>query len=254
MLLTTTATETNDRRDDDSGELGVLDGLRVLVAPGRVFSRIEDTAAYGWSLVVLLTLATLMGYLLVQSGLIDAAIDKHTEKELARIESSTGVLVDRIALRQSLEDARKQGEFNKTLARLQPVVLTPIGMMASFLLVSSMLYAIVALSGRKPEWHTLMSICVYAGFIDLVASALNTAMLFYYRRMDIDTSLRALANAGEPTVLAGIDPFRAWFWCLMALGLIVTQQLSRRIAVAICVLSFVVASGVRVAMEYAPGF
>ena len=107
-----------------------------------------------------------------------------------------------------------------------------------------------ALSGRKPEYHTLMSICVYAGFIELAAFVLQLALMLYFRTTEIDTSLRALGPVGKPTVLAGIDPFRIWFWVLVGIGLTVTHQLSRRMAIATCSVMCLVAIGGRAALEF----
>ena len=43
----------------------------------------EDTGAYGWTLVTLLGLVTLAGYAEVQTGLIDRTADQQTEVRLA---------------------------------------------------------------------------------------------------------------------------------------------------------------------------
>ncbi len=226
--------------------------LWMYTSPRSVFARIEDTGAYGWALAVMLALVIMMGYLLVQSGLIDRVIDKQTEERLADLESSQTDLVDRIALREDMEDQRKLGAFGKTIARLQVVVVYPIYLVASFLLISAVLYAIVALTGRKPEWHTLMSICVYAGFIELVGYAIQVGMVFYYRSLKVDTSLRMLAEEAERSFLGAVDPFRIWFWVLVGMGLAVTHQLSRRMAIVSCMLMCLITMGVRAAMEMVP--
>ncbi|MEE9294177.1 MAG: YIP1 family protein [Phycisphaerae bacterium] len=236
----------------DNGSLGVRHSLLVYTTPRALFERVEDTGAYGGSLVTLLGLFVLMGYVLVQSGLIGQEMDIQTEKRLADLEDSRVDLVDRVAMRGQLEDARKQGEFNKTIARLGAIVLKPIYVLVSILLIASVLYAVVALAGRKPQWHTLMSICVYAAFIDLFAHGVWLAMIFYYRTLSVDTSLRSLWSADGPAVLAAVDPFRIWFWVLAGIGLTVTQQLSRRMAVVTCTLMCLVAMGLVVAMEFVP--
>lgn len=230
--------------------LGVRHALLVYTSPVYVFSRVEDTGAYGWALVTLIVLMVLLGYIQVQSGLIDRLVDEQTQKQLAQIEGNQANLVDRTQLRDSLEEARQGGEFMKTLSRLQVIVLTPAFMLCSFLLIASILYACVALSGRKPEYHTLMSICVYAGFVELVAYALRVLMMLYYRRIDVDTTLAVLGPPGEPTWLAAIDPFRIWFWTLVAIGLIVTRQLGRRSAIAICSLMCLTGMGLTLVGEY----
>lgn len=239
--------------EPENSGLGLRHALLVYTSPSSLFRRVEDTGAYGWALVVLLGLVMLIGYLQVQTGLIDQLVDQRTEKGLAALEENRVDLVDRVELRLAMEDVRKTGEFLKTVSRLQVIVLSPVYLLASFLLIASVLYAAVALTGRKPEYHTLMSICVYAGFIELVAYVLRAGMMVYYRSTEVDTSLRLLSSGDGPTVLGVIDPFRFWFWILVAVGLTITQQLSRRMAIVSCSLLCLVTTGVRVAMEFAPG-
>lgn len=225
--------------------------LLVFTSPRALFARVEDTGAYGWALVVLIGLVLLLGYLEVQTGLIDRVVDQQTEQALASLEESQAHLVDRVELRERMDGIRKTGEFNKLLQRLGVVVFTPASLLASFLLIASILYAIVALTGRKPEYHTLMSVCVYAGFIELVGYMVRLAMVICYRTTEVDTSLSMLAPPGQPSPLVAVDPFRIWFWILVAMGLIVTGQLSRRMAIVSCALMGLLAAGVRVGVAFA---
>ena len=231
--------------------LGLRHALWVYTTPRRVFNLIEDTGAYGWALVTLLVLVMLIGYLQVQTGLIDRIVDEQTEKNLAELEKSRTDLVDRIDLKNAMEDVRKAGEFMKTVTRLQAVALKPGTLLAKLLLISSVLYAVVALTGRKPEYHTLMSICTYSAFIWLVAELIRFGMMVHYRSTTVDTSLRLLSPGDGPNPLAAVDPFRIWFWILVGIGLVVTRQLSRRAAVITCAVLLLVTTGGRVAMEFA---
>lgn len=225
--------------------------LWIFTRPSAVFRRVEDTAAYGWALLTLILLVTLLGYVQVQSGLIDRLVDMKIDRQLAELEKTQLELVDRRKLRDAMDEVRKQGQFIKTLTRLQVIVLSPLWMVASFLLIAAVLYAVVALTGRKPEYHTLMAICVYAGYIGLIAHVLRVAMMLTYRTIDVDTSLALLAPANKPTVLAAADPFLIWFWVLVAMGLTVTRQLTRRMAILSCVLLGLAAMGIRVGLQYA---
>ncbi len=231
--------------------LGVRHALLVYTSPAVLFRRVEDTGAYGWALITLLALITLIGYAEVKTGLIDLVVDKRTEEHRAELERTQLHLVDRVELRERLEEIEKQGEFSKLMTRLGAVVASPAYMLASVLLIASCLYAVVALTGRKPEYHTLLSICVYAAFVELVAYALRLAMMLTYKTIEVDTSLGALATSKGLAWLAAIDPFRIWFWVVVAIGLTVTQQLSRRMAIVSCVLMCTIATGARGAMEYA---
>jgi hypothetical protein len=51
-----------------------------LLTPRQVFARIEDVPAWRWSLLILLTTVTLIGYATVETGLIDRAIDTVKDK------------------------------------------------------------------------------------------------------------------------------------------------------------------------------
>ncbi len=233
------------------GVLKVRHALMVYTSPRVLFSRVEDTGAYGLSLIVLLGLTVLIGYAEVKTGLIDRGVDQQTEASLAQLEKNQGNLVDRVELRERMADLRKGAEFNKLLARLGVIVFQPTVMLASYLLIASMLYALVALTGRSPEYHTLMSICVYAGFIELVGYVVRLSMVVFYKTAELDTSLAMLAAPGKASLLVGIDPFRIWFWVLIAMGLAVTRQLSLRKAIAVCALMGLLASAARVGLDFA---
>lgn len=234
-----------------AGGPGLGEVWRVFTTPAQLFRRVEDTGTYGWALVVLLALVTLTGYVQVQTGLIDRVVDQQTEQQLAELEKSQANLVDRVQLKDAMDSVRKSGEFMKLLSRLGAIVLSPLYLLTSCLLISSMLYAAVALTGRKPEYHTLMSICIFAGFVDLAGALLRLAMMLSYRTTAVETSLGMLAPVGKPSWLYAVDPFRIWFWVLVAIGLAVTQQLGRRGAIIWCTLLFVIASAVRVGATYA---
>ncbi len=239
-----------DTREGILQPLRVRHAMLVFATPRALFARVEDTGAYGWALVTLIGLVMLVGYAQVQTGLIDRDVDRATERRLAQLEESQAELLDRIELRTRMESIRKEGVFLKVMTRLGVVVASPAYLLASFLLIASALYAVVALTGRKPEYHTLMSICVYAGFIELTAYVLKLVMMLYYHSTEVDTSLRALAEAGKPSALGAIDPFRIWFWVLVCIGLVTTHQLSRRMAVVTCCVLGLGALGVRIALEY----
>lgn len=239
----------------DQSQIGGL-SLRqvpwVVTRPTALFQKVEDTGAYGPALVVLLALVVLIGYAQVQTGLIDRVVDRETEARLADLEKAQYGLVDRLELKDAMDNIRKTGQFMKLIQRLGAVVIMPAGMLVSFLVISSILYAAVALSGRKPEWHTLMSICVYAGFIDLLACALRLVMMLAYRTTQVDTSLRMISEPGKPSPWTGIDPFRIWFWVLVVLGVTITRQLSRRAAIVTCSIMIVVATAAITGLEYLP--
>jgi hypothetical protein len=242
--------------------VGLFDVPRVLLAPRRVFSRVEDVPAYGWSLVVLLAAVTLLGYATVETGLIDREVGRRVEQGIADLEKQQFDVVERSALSKMIEEKREEGEFLRLMARVQHVVARPVWTLASVLLLSSLFYVLVALGGKKPEWHTLITIGVFASFVDVVGGAVRLAFMLHFRTLTADTSLAPLARlmlpdgeASASAVLSGalsaVDPFRIWFWVVVAVGLTVTSQLRGWKAWLSCTLCWLGAAGVRVGLAVA---
>lgn len=238
--------------------VGVRDIPLALFAPRRLFKRVEDVGAYGWPLVLLLTGVTLIGWATVQTGLIDRQVDQRVNERIAGIDRLQRDVVERSALQELYQDARELGEFERLLTRIQVVVAEPMRALASILLISAVLYGAVALTGRKPEWHTLLSICVFASFVDLLGLLMRLVLMLRYATLEIDTSLALLtrplvrAEGADPVGLAALaggltalEPFRVWFWLVVIVGLSATAQLRGWRAWAICLLCWLAAAGVR---------
>jgi hypothetical protein len=248
--------------------VGVRDIPRVLLAPRGVLARIEDVPAWGWPLVVLLAIVTFVGYATVQTGLIDREVDRSVSEKIALIDAQQRDVVERSTLRSLYDDQIKQGEFFKLLKRIQVIIAAPVAALASALLVAAVLYGATALTGRKPEWHTLLTICVLAGFVDALRLIVQLALMLHCRSLEVDTSL-ALATRWLPAglgaknlqvasgLLSALDPFRIWYWLLLVLGLSVTSQLRGWRAWLTCGLCWLAAAGGRgglaVAMQQAAG-
>lgn len=242
----------SDPQTPRAAALGVADALRVLTAPRSVFRRIEDTGAYGWTLAVLLGLVTLIGYAEVKTGLIERVVQRQTEQRKAKVEREQRDLLGRVELRAALEEIDQAGKFTTLTTQILAVAASPVYFLASVLVIASCLYAAVALTGRKPEYHTLVAICVYSEFVELFAYILRLAMMLVYRTVEVDTSLGILATSKTWLWLSAIDPFRIWFWVLLAMGVTTTRQLSRRAAIIACVALCLLAMGARAARAYAP--
>lgn len=232
--------------------------------PRRLFARVEDVASYGWALAILLTAVTLVGYATVETGLIDQAVDRSVGGAIAQIDSMQRDVVERSELRELYAQERKKGEFTKLLARLQVIGAEPAKMLASVLLIGALFYGAVALTGRKPEWHTLMTICVLASFVDLLRLVVRLALMLQYSSLEVDTSLASLAAlllepdgsnltsvAALSGLATGLDVFRIWFWLVVIAGLSTTAQLPGWRAWTLCTLCWLIAAGVRCGMTVA---
>lgn len=242
----------------------MLDIPLALLAPRRLFRRVEDVTAYKWPLVMLLTAVTLIGYATVQTGLISREVDREVRERIAVIESQQRDVVERSALRETYEREYKKGAFEKLVRRIQVVAAEPVRTLASVLVVAAVLYGAVALTGRKPEWHTLLTICVFASFIDVVRLLVKLAMMLEFRTLEVDTSLARLTpllvplEQTDPKLAAAIwggltalDPFRIWFWAVVIIGLYATAQLRGWRGWLTCSLCWLIAGGGRAAMAAA---
>lgn len=256
----------------------------VVIAPRRLFARVEDVCAYRFTLLLLLTAVTLIGWATVETGLIDRRVDSQVERQIAELEKVQADVVARTELNRLIEEQRKTGEFFRLVTRIQVIVAAPVAMLASILLISAVLYGVVALTGRKPEWHTLMALGIYASFVQVFGMALGLVLMVRHATLDVDTTAGALAQvvprevfgqavaaippeamAGVKGVtitpeliqgslaamLSGIDPFHIWFWLLMGLGLSVTTQLKGWRMVLVCMLFWMFGAGLRVALAFA---
>lgn len=248
--------------------VGVLDIPRALFAPRGVFGRVEDVPAYAWALVLLLVSVTMLGYLLVETGLIDREVELQVQKNIAALELEQLDVVERSALSDMIADKKKEGEFLRLIRRVQVIGASPIATLACVLLIPAMLFGLVALTGKKPEWHTLVTICVFAGFADVIGTIVRLGMRLQFRTLFVDTSLAPLtnfmqgqsaqANAALGGLLTAFDPFRIWFWLIMVVGLTVTRQLRGWRAWCACLFFWLAAAGLRaaiavVAMQSAAG-
>ena len=225
---------------------GAWDIPLALVNPRAVFARVEDVPAYAWSLMILLTCFALLGWALVETGLIDREVDRGVQERIAAF------------------DKRQEGEFLKLMSRVQAIAFEPIAGLATVLLLPAAFYGIVALTGKKPEWHTLIAIAVYASFVDVLAGATQLGFMLGMGTLDVNTSASALMRSAAVVtsadatriaalsgVLSAIDPFRVWFWWIVLTGLTTTSQLRGWKVWAVCIGFWLAAAGVRTALGVA---
>lgn len=236
--------------------LGLSQAPLMLIAPAGVLRRAADSGQYGWTLGAILLLVTLIGWATVQTGLVDREVDRQTSQALAKLEREQIDLLSRTELADRMQTVREAGQFMKLIHRGSAILVAPLGLVVSLMLIAALLFAVVALAGNKAEYPALMAICTYAAVVDLLAAGLRLGMMLFYRTIHVDTSLGLVVPLSEGTrmvkaALTGLDPFVAWFWILMGLGLVVSGQLSRRAAIITCLSFFVVGCLVRSGMALA---
>ncbi len=238
--------------------VGVSDIPLALFSPRRVFARVEDVTAYWWPLVLLLVSVTLIGYAKVETGLIDRGVERMVQANIALLEKTQTDVVERSAMSKMIEEQLEEGEFLRLMARINAVIINPIGVLAVVLLIPAMFYGLVALTGKKPEWHTLVTICVFASFADAAGALTRLLLMLRFETEFVDTSLAPLARlmdvaeassaaplAGLAGLMTAVDPFRIWFWIILAIGLVTTSQLRGWKVWLSCSLCWLIAAGMR---------
>jgi hypothetical protein len=236
----------------------LADAPRMLMAPRSVFRRIADDSAYGWALTGLLLASLWIGWATVQTGFVDRAIGEQTRQAQADLEREQAEILRPSELSERMAKLREASTFTKLIARMGGILGPPIQLLVSLMLIASVLFAAVALAGSKADYATLLAIGVYSAVTDVMAAALRLVMMIVCRSGDVRTSLDLLVPAGDspgviPVLLLGVDPFRVWFWVLVAIGLIVTGQLSRRTAIVTCTVLAIVGSAIAIVPALAGG-
>jgi hypothetical protein len=200
----------------------------------------------------------------VQTGLIDREVDRRVRQRIAMIDEMQRDVVERSALSELYDREYKQGQFEKMLTRIQVVAAEPAKALATALLIAAVFYGMVALSGRKAEWHTLLTICVYAGFIDALRLLTQLVLMLRYETLEVYTSLAPLARhfldfqTAKPAAVIAVwsgldafDPFRIWYWLVVLVGLATTEQLRGWRAWTIALLCWLIGAGARTGLEAA---
>lgn len=238
--------------------VGARDIPGVLLWPRRVFARLEDVKSWGWPLVILLLVVTLVGLGIVETGLIDRSVDQVVAQRIAKIDQQQRDIVERSQLREEYEKQIKLGEFERFITRIRVVAAEPARVLTHVLVIAAVLYGAVALSGRKPEWNTLLTICVLATYTEVLRLLVQLGLMLQTASLNADTSLAPVVRlwfegqTPEPTLVAvwmgllsGLDPFRLWFWVLIGTGLVTTAQLKSWRAWTVCVLGWLTGIGIR---------
>lgn len=213
--------------------------LLALIQPRTFFRRVEDVPAYAWALTLLVTAHFALGWMTIETGLVDREVQRGVQNAIGELESRQADVVERSALRKMIEDQRELGQFTQLVSRLKALVLSPLVVLAEVLGLAAAFYGLVALTGRKPEWHTLLTIIVFAGFADLFGRITAFCLVLRFGTLEVVTSLSLLTElpngpfAAMPAtaaamlsgMLSAIDPFRIWHWGIVATGLSITHQL-----------------------------
>lgn len=192
--------------------------------------------------MALLLILGLSGYVVVASGLVEREVDLATERNLAHIERTALGELTREQLDQQLQSERQAAGFWKVMRGGAFVLAGPSQVLGRVFIGAAVIYVGVALSGRKPAYHGLVSILTLAAYTEVLRQALLVPLMIGMGSTDVETSL-AVVLRGRSEVsgwlyagLHAIDPFEMWFYALAAIGVSQAGQLSTRGAAIICTL------------------
>lgn len=213
---------------------------RVYWSPLRLFDRMEPSTPYGLPLLILVALLGLSGYVVVASGLVERDIDATTERALARIEKEEKGDLSDDELRERMKDARAAADFWKVVRSAGQVLAAPAETLGRIFIGAGVIYVLVALSGREPVYHGLVSLFVYAAYTEVPRQALLVLLMVGGETMTVETSLAVVLRSRNEApgaiyaLLQSVDPFLIWFVTLAGLGVVRTGQLRAGKTVAAC--------------------
>lgn len=238
---------------------GIRDIPSIFLSPVRFYRQFDLATPYGGPLILLLLLLAAAGYVVVGSGLIGRAVDISIEKGLARIEKAAIGEVKRTELDEQLRVARTGAVFWKVLANGAAVLRPPIEVLCRVFVGAAVAFVAVAMCGRKPAYHGLVSILTFAAYVEVLRQAVVVPLMLSLRSTEVETSLAVLLR-GRPEVsgwlyagLQAVDPFTIWYYALAAIGIGRSGQLSMRGAVLLCILLWLGAAGLQTAVLFVTG-
>src|SRR5262249_20520922 len=145
--------------------------------------------------------------------------------------------------------------FTKLVTRVVLIAGSPVQAAAAAGLLASVLFVVVALRGTaKPDFHLLAAVAVFAAYA-LVPLLLVRLFLFSQLQVSrVETSAAAFVapphvSLGLYLLLRRLDPFDAWYWALVGLGVWKTGQMSARGAVVTVVILAVLAALLQAALD-----
>jgi hypothetical protein len=212
------------------------DVWRLYTRPGELFVELPQRNRFGLVLVLLVFVQFLYGVAVISTGVPEYETNRRVQQ--ARQRYLRRVAEDEGPEKQAktLEDFDKEAVFLRQWKRVMLLAVAPIGLLAWVGLLAGILFLMVALRGGKPSFGVLAGVVTFAALVEVPRLLVRLWLTAQLHAGRVETS--AAAFAGGPQVGLGgyillrrLDPFDAWFWCLIGLGLARTGQLPGRRAV-----------------------
>jgi hypothetical protein len=231
------------------------DVAAAFFAPAALFDRLPAHNRAGAALLVLLVAHVLYAAGVISTGVPDYETGARAEREIARQTARLGGDDPADDPQHVAETLEKGAAFTKLLTRVLLLVAGPVRVLCDVGVLAGILFVVVALSGvTKPDFSLLAGVAVFAGFAELPQLLLRLLLVAGVHASRVETSLAAFADP-RSVGLAGflllrrLDPFDAWYWALVALGLCRTGQLRVRSAVTVVIALALLTALLRCMME-----
>jgi len=219
----------------------LADLLRLFVSPGTLFGRLPETNRSGGALLVLLVAQLLCAGFLVFTGVPDYEIATKTQQDIARIDEQLKGDENSEERTRTVDALEKAAVFNKLSVRVGLLLGWPLRLLLGVAVVASLLFLAATFWGAaKADFRLLWGVTVFASCVELPRLLLVGFLVARLQVQRVETSLAVLLSSprADPfafLLLRRLDPFEAWYWALVGLGLWKTGQMSGRRAVAVTV-------------------
>ncbi len=213
--------------------------MRLFTSPGTLFAHLPFVNRAGGALLVLIVAQLVAAALVLSTRVPDYEIGARAEKESTRAAEQLKGDDNSEELARALELLDKKAVFDKLFARVLLFVGGPVRLLLSVGVVASLLFLAVALGGTgKADFRVLWGIVVFASCVELPRLLVRVILVAGVHATRVETSLAAFlpgqrAGLAAFLLLRRLDPFEAWYWALVGLGLWKSGQMSGRRALVV---------------------
>jgi hypothetical protein len=219
------------------------DILAVFFHPTSLFRELPRTNRVASALLLLMALYGLYGLGLYTTGVLNYEIDVQTQTQISGLRQHPPAKDDAAKFTSSLETIEKGSVFQKELTRVLLLAGGPIQLCLSVSVLSALLFLVVALRGGKPNFQVLLGVTTFASYVAVPRLLMQLAQTAQLHVSRVETSAAAFCSRAEVglanyLLLRRLDPFEAWYYVLVGLGVYHAGQLKRWSAiVTACVLA-----------------
>ena len=217
----------------------LADVVRLFLSPGTLFAHLPVVNRSGGALLILIVAHLLCAGFILSTGVPDYEIAVQTQQEIARIDEQLKGDENSEERTRAIEALEKAEAFNKLFTRVALFAGGPLRLLLGVAALASLLFLAVTFWGAaKADFRLLWGVVAFASCVMLPRLLLVAFLVARLQVQRVETSLAVLVSnpRAAPLVfllLRRLDPFEAWYWALVGLGLWKTGQMSGRQAVIV---------------------